>query len=109
MAGRLTHRQLEVLELLAKGLTNPEIGDVLGIGLGTVKTHVSAVIGTLGVSNRTEAAGMLAELELGRRASAAVPEETAPGFGERPVFAMRGSPVRCARSRGGVRRALRRA
>ena len=45
----LTHRQLEVLELLAKGLTNPEIAGLLGIGLGTVKTHVSAIIESLGV------------------------------------------------------------
>jgi FixJ family two-component response regulator len=42
--GRLTHRQLEVLELLAKGLTNPEIGRVLDIRVGTVKAHVSAII-----------------------------------------------------------------
>ena len=68
MARRLTHRQLEVLELIAKGLTNTEIGRVLGISLGTVKSHVSAVIETLGASNRTEVAGMLAELELGQRA-----------------------------------------
>jgi adenylate cyclase len=88
MAGTLTHRQLEVLELLAKGLTNGEIGNVLGISLGTVKTHVSAVIETLGVSNRTEAAGVLAELELGRRAQPVTRDEAVPGFGERPVLAM---------------------
>lgn len=85
MARPLTHRQLEVLELLAKGLTNPEIGDVLSIGLGTVKHHVSAIIGSLGVTNRTEAVGMLAELELGRRGAEQNP---VPGFGERPVIAM---------------------
>lgn len=88
MARPLTHRQVEVLELLAKGLTNPEIGRVLGIGLGTVKSHVSAVIESLGVSNRTEAAGLLAELELGRRAALPSPDAAVPGFGERPVIAM---------------------
>lgn len=87
MARPLTHRQLEVLELLAKGLTNPEIGQVLSIGLGTVKNHVSAIIESLDVSNRTEAAGLLAELELGRRAAAPAAEPV-PGFGERPVIAM---------------------
>ncbi len=88
MARKLTHRQLEVLELLAKGLTNTEIGRVLGIGLSTVKTHVSALIETIGASNRTEAAGMLAELELGRRAPPVPSSEVVPGFGERPVLAM---------------------
>jgi len=88
MARPLTHRQLEVLELVAKGLTNREIGDVLAIGLGTVKSHVSAVIESLGVSNRTEAAGLLAELELGRRVAPPPAEQLVPGFGERPVIAM---------------------
>lgn len=88
MARPLTHRQLEVLELLAKGLTNREIGDVLSIGLGTVKTHVSAVIESLGVTNRTEAAGLLSELELGRRIARPSEDDAVPGFGERPVIAM---------------------
>jgi TolB-like protein/DNA-binding CsgD family transcriptional regulator/Tfp pilus assembly protein PilF len=88
MARPLTHRQLEVLELIAKGLTNTEIGAVLGISLSTVKTHVSAVIETLGAGNRTEAAGMLAELELGQRAPQIAADEAVPGFGERPALAM---------------------
>ena len=51
----LTPRQREVAKLLAKGLTNHEIGGVLGIGSGTVKTHVAAILRELAVSNRTEA------------------------------------------------------
>ncbi len=51
----LTPRQRDVARLLAKGLTNREIGGVLGIGSGTVKTHVAAILRELAVSNRTEA------------------------------------------------------
>lgn len=83
----LTHRQVEVLELMAKGMTNPEIGGVLGIGLSTVKTHVSAVIESLGVTNRTEAVGRLAELELGKR-HAEDAATAVPGFGARPLLAL---------------------
>ncbi|MDJ0788278.1 MAG: LuxR C-terminal-related transcriptional regulator [Myxococcota bacterium] len=65
----LTERQREVWELLAKGLTNAEIGDVLGISPGTVKIHVSRVIAALEVTNRTEAAMARAELEPSMSAS----------------------------------------
>ena len=54
----LSPRQREVLELLTKGLTNGEIGHVLGISVTTVRTHVTAVLGALDVSNRTEAVSM---------------------------------------------------
>lgn len=59
----LTPRQREVLELAAKGLTNAEICSVLGISMGTVKVHLAAIYRVLEVSNRTEAAMALAELE----------------------------------------------
>lgn len=55
---RLTPRQHEVLQLIAKGLTNDEVGQVLGIGLPTVRSHVTAVLAQLQVSNRTEAASL---------------------------------------------------
>lgn len=51
----LTPRQREVAELLVRGLTNREIGDVLGIRMGTVKNYVEAILAVLEVSNRTEA------------------------------------------------------
>ncbi len=57
----LTPRQREVAELLVKGLTNREIGDVLGIRMGTVKNYVEAILGMLEVSNRTEAVLALVE------------------------------------------------
>lgn len=61
---RLTERQLEVLKLLSKGLTNREIAQVLDISPGTVKTHVAAVLEALDVTNRTEATLMMKELHL---------------------------------------------
>lgn len=84
----LTPRQLEVLELLAKGLTNAEIGRVLGISSATAKRHVSAVISALDVTNRTEAATALHELGLGQNQSPIEPEEAVPGFGDRPAIAV---------------------
>jgi DNA-binding NarL/FixJ family response regulator len=60
----LTPRQRAVVGLLAKGLTNKEIADVLGIRSGTVKVHVAAILETLDVSNRTEAVAAMIELGL---------------------------------------------
>jgi DNA-binding NarL/FixJ family response regulator len=60
----LTPRQRDVLRLMQRGLTNKEIGDVLGISAATVKVHVAAILETLDVSNRTEAAMAMAELGL---------------------------------------------
>jgi DNA-binding NarL/FixJ family response regulator len=57
----LSPRQREVAELLVKGLTNGEIARVLGIGAGTAKTHVAAILQALEVSNRTEAVLALVE------------------------------------------------
>ena len=51
----LTPREREVARLMARGLTNPQIAEELGIGFGTAKTHVSQVIAKLGVSTREEA------------------------------------------------------
>lgn len=60
----LTSRQLEVLELLAEGLSNPEIADRLHISPKTVEKHVSAVLTKLEVDSRTEAALRAAELAI---------------------------------------------
>lgn len=60
----LTEREQEVLRLLASGLTNPEIADLLVISTETVKKHASHIYGKLGVTNRTEAATRARELNL---------------------------------------------
>lgn len=52
----LTRRELEVLVLIGDGKTNQEIGEELFIGIKTVKTHVSNILGKLQVSDRTQAA-----------------------------------------------------
>jgi DNA-binding NarL/FixJ family response regulator len=50
-----TARELEVLELIARGLGNKDIGRLLGIGEGTVKTHVKALLVKLGEPTRIAA------------------------------------------------------
>jgi len=60
----LTAREQEILALLAAGLTNREIAEQLVIAAGTVKKHVSNLMGKLNVSNRTEAAATARELKL---------------------------------------------
>lgn len=52
----LTERELGVLQLLARGLTNEAIGETLFISEATVRTHVSHILAKLGVGNRTQAA-----------------------------------------------------
>lgn len=54
-AEALSSREMEVLELMAKGLSNKEIGRELWIGETTVKTHVSHIFRKLGQSDRTQA------------------------------------------------------
>jgi ATP/maltotriose-dependent transcriptional regulator MalT len=51
----LSKRELEVLELMAKGLSNQEISEKLFVSLNTVKTHVSNVLDKLEVRRRTQA------------------------------------------------------
>jgi DNA-binding NarL/FixJ family response regulator len=51
----LTHREQEILELLAKGRLYKQIGDELGISLGTVRTHLQSIYGKLHVRSRAEA------------------------------------------------------
>jgi DNA-binding CsgD family transcriptional regulator len=51
----LTDRELRVLNLLAEGLSNPQIARLLSISPNTVKFHVSSIISKLGATSRTEA------------------------------------------------------
>ncbi len=56
MVEELTPREIEVLQLLADGLTNRAIAQRLGISDHTVKFHVNAIFGKLGAQSRTDAA-----------------------------------------------------
>lgn len=55
----LTRREIEVLELIERGLSNKGIGNALSIRLPTVKNHVHNILTKLGVSRRSEAAAAL--------------------------------------------------
>ena len=52
----LSERELDVLRLLAQGLTNAEIAERLYLTRGTVRNYVSAILTKLGVEDRTQAA-----------------------------------------------------
>jgi len=52
----LTDREMDVLKLVAQGMTNQEISEELVISEGTVRTHVSNILSKLHLANRTQAA-----------------------------------------------------
>ena len=64
LAGPLTSRELEVLQMLAAGRSNQAIAGQLVVTLDTVKKHVSHVLGKLGAASRTEAVARARELSL---------------------------------------------
>jgi DNA-binding NarL/FixJ family response regulator len=61
---QLTEREREILVLLARGASNREISETLYIASGTVKNHLSNILGKLGVRDRTQAALKARELGL---------------------------------------------
>ena len=58
----LTNRQLDVLRLLVKGLSNKRISRQIDLAEATVKIHIRGILRTLGVTNRTEALVKLTEM-----------------------------------------------
>lgn len=55
LLAQLSPREIEVLQLVAKGRSNKEIGAELGVVEGTVKIHLTNILSKLGVSDRTQA------------------------------------------------------
>jgi LuxR family maltose regulon positive regulatory protein len=60
----LSERELEVLQLIAQGLSNHEISERLFLALSTVKGHIQSIFGKLQVQRRTEAVARARELGL---------------------------------------------
>ncbi|MHB1801128.1 MAG: response regulator [Actinomycetes bacterium] len=63
----VTRRELEILQLVAEGLSNKEIGKRLSITEGTVKNHVHNALEKLHMENRIQAAAYIVRQGLGRR------------------------------------------
>ncbi len=55
-ADPLTEREVDVLKLVARGLSNEEVAEILVVSERTVRTHVSNILGKLQLANRTQAA-----------------------------------------------------
>jgi DNA-binding NarL/FixJ family response regulator len=66
LAQQLTERERNVLELVAEGLTNREIGERLYLSEKTVKHHVSDILSKLGLARRAQAATFAVRLEAER-------------------------------------------
>lgn len=64
LAEDLTARELEVLQLMAEGISNKALADRLGITAHTAKFHVAAILGKLNAQTRTEAVARAARLGL---------------------------------------------
>jgi len=66
LAANLTRREQEVLALLVKGMSNPEIAARLVISRSTVKVHISSILSKLGVASRAEAISLAIQNKLVR-------------------------------------------
>jgi LuxR family transcriptional regulator, regulator of acetate metabolism len=63
LMGLLTRREIEVIELMARGATNPDIANELVISEGTVKSHVKHILRKMRAANRTQAVSCYMRLQ----------------------------------------------
>jgi len=63
-APEMSPRQLEILNLIAKGFSNKDIAALLGVTLETVKDHIKKILLRMGASSRTEAASLAVSMNL---------------------------------------------
>ncbi len=96
----LTERETDVLRLLTQGKANKEIAAALYIGENTVKTHVSNILGKLGVQSRTQAALHAV------RAGLVPAEQLAEHYRRRAPHPL-AHPARAPSAAGGARRPAR--
>lgn len=91
---RMTHREREVLQLVGRGLTTPQIARRMGLGRGTVDQVLGSATRKLGAASRIQAAAMLAEaLGGGRRSRRVATVRTAADAGEVVLAALAGASV----------------
>src|SRR5690606_41484458 len=74
----LTERELDILRLVADGLTNQQIADQLVITVGTVRWYTKQIFGTLNVHNRTHAVAQARALGI-LSGPAQLPQASTPG------------------------------
>jgi NarL family two-component system response regulator LiaR len=60
----LSKRELEILQMMARGMSNQEMGDTLFISLSTVKTHVASIFSKLKAVRRTQAIEIAKSLKI---------------------------------------------
>jgi DNA-binding NarL/FixJ family response regulator len=66
ITSKLTEREIDILRLIARGLSNADISERLYLSEGTVRNHVSAILAKLGVADRTQAAVIAIQHGLGK-------------------------------------------
>lgn len=76
----LTEQELQVLGLVARGMTNREIARALHLSEGTVRNYVSAILSKLGLSNRAEAAAYAVKHHIADVLDAGLSDEHSSAF-----------------------------